>query len=297
MTKYFAVFGDTHGHLRLMFRLCQLWQQNNACFLDGILQCGDLGFFPKQNNLDRATKRFAQRDPEELGFKYFMKPEPMPIDPKLDQIHHSSESGFETVKAPVFFCHGNHEDFDSLRDEVGNANIKAVDYYKRIHWLRPGYVHLTNGINIATVGGGVELSENILEKEGLQDRWAYIDKDSCKKLQKMKFDVLLSHVSPSGIGGASDNFGSEQLRNLVKAVSPSYHFYAHHTNRIEPATIGNTKCYWLNDVNFCRKGKTLKMPLEKGCMGILSWENEHNHSFEIVENKWFDKVDFLNWWK
>jgi hypothetical protein len=35
--RHFAVFGDTHGHLRLMFRLCRLWQIQHRVFLDGIL--------------------------------------------------------------------------------------------------------------------------------------------------------------------------------------------------------------------------------------------------------------------
>ena len=297
MVKYFAVFGDTHGPLRLMFRLCQLWQLTTKCFLYGILQCGDLGFFPDHNNLDKATKRFALKDPEELGFKYFKKPEPVPIDPKLAQILQGFELGFGNVKAPVFFCHGNHEDFYALQAEVGDANIKAVDYFDRIHWLRTGYVHPTGGINIAAVGGGVELSEKKDEEVGLKELWSSIETDACKKLEKFKFDVLLSHVAPMGIGGASDNFGSKQLRKLIEAVKPTYHFYAHHKDIIEPTTIGNTKCYWLNDVNFCRNSKTMKMPLEKGCMGILSWENDNKHSFEIVEEKWFDEVNFLNWWK
>ncbi len=42
--KYFAIFGDVHGHFRLMFQLCRHWQRNSGVHLDGILLCGDIGF-------------------------------------------------------------------------------------------------------------------------------------------------------------------------------------------------------------------------------------------------------------
>lgn len=65
-----AVFGDLHGHVRLMYQLCRLWQMNHGVKLDGILQCGDLGFYPDPKAIDKATQRYASRDPEELGFGY-----------------------------------------------------------------------------------------------------------------------------------------------------------------------------------------------------------------------------------
>jgi len=66
-TKYVAVFGDVHGHLRLMFQLCRLWQKEHKIHLDGVLQCGDIGFFPDISRVDSATRQYAKRDPEELS--------------------------------------------------------------------------------------------------------------------------------------------------------------------------------------------------------------------------------------
>ena len=73
--KTVVVVGDTHGHLRLMFQLCRLWQLCHDQRLDAVLQCGDLGFFPYPGTVDGATRRYSRHDPEELAFsKYFESP-------------------------------------------------------------------------------------------------------------------------------------------------------------------------------------------------------------------------------
>ena len=64
--KHIAIFGDAHGHLRLLFQLCRLWQLEHKTHLDGIIVCGDLGFFPDVSRLDKATRRFALKDPVEI---------------------------------------------------------------------------------------------------------------------------------------------------------------------------------------------------------------------------------------
>ena len=40
-----------------------LWQLRHKRHLDGILQCGDLGYFPDLSRIDDATRRFADEDP------------------------------------------------------------------------------------------------------------------------------------------------------------------------------------------------------------------------------------------
>lgn len=92
-------------------------------------------------------------------------------------------------------------------------------------------------------------------------------------------------------------WGSLRLRKLVESSQPQYHFFAHHKERIKPTTIGNTKCYWLNDVNFDMEQKKRAFALEEGCMGILFWEDEFNHNFEIVNEAWTKGVNSENWWE
>ena len=64
-----AVVGDVHGHFHLMYTILGRWQRETGRrVLSLILQVGDLGTFLPSSNLDHATKRFAERDPEEMGF-------------------------------------------------------------------------------------------------------------------------------------------------------------------------------------------------------------------------------------
>jgi predicted phosphodiesterase len=63
-----AVFSDVHGRVQLCFKLCARWQQETGEQIDLILQAGDLGAFFSESRLDKATRRYAQFDPSELGF-------------------------------------------------------------------------------------------------------------------------------------------------------------------------------------------------------------------------------------
>ena len=120
---------------------------------------------------------------------------------------------------------------------------------------------------------------------------------ACERLKGSGFDVLLSHSSPKGIGVASDAWGSGRLREVVESCQPYYLFFAHHDDPISPASIGRTKCYWLSDVNFSKGDRGINSPVASGCMGILSWIDEDNHEFGIVEERWMEKVTFANWWR
>ena len=289
------MFGDTHGHLRLMFRLCRLWQIQHRVFLDGILQCGDLGYFPNPENVDKATRRFARNDPEELGFRYFTRPAPQARDARLEELLLGQESGYGNVRCPVYFCHGNHEDFQSLSLAVDGADCMAVDCFDRLMWLRPGYVHQLDGLAIAALGGGAESLDTPDDDYGVDEPWKWVGSKACRELAGKDVDLLISHVAPMGVGGASDRHGSRRLRRVVERMQPSYHFYAHHKDPLSPVQIGATKCFWLNDVNFSRQGKGIRMPLEPGCMGILTWIDRARHDFQVVTDKWFAQVVFLNW--
>jgi hypothetical protein len=65
---HLAVLGDVYGHLTLAFRLLRRWERETGRRLDLALQVGDLGAFPPPFRLDKATKPFAEKDPDELGF-------------------------------------------------------------------------------------------------------------------------------------------------------------------------------------------------------------------------------------
>ncbi|TGO01961.1 hypothetical protein PN36_33090, partial [Candidatus Thiomargarita nelsonii] len=62
---HFAVFGDIHGRIALMYTLAFLWENESGIKLSGLLQVGDMGAFPNPFKLDDATQKYAQIDPDE----------------------------------------------------------------------------------------------------------------------------------------------------------------------------------------------------------------------------------------
>ena len=63
----YLIFGDLHGRILPAFRLAMAWEREHGVRLDGLLQVGDLGYFPDPARLDKATARHAADDPLELG--------------------------------------------------------------------------------------------------------------------------------------------------------------------------------------------------------------------------------------
>lgn len=287
-----AVFGDTHGHLRLMFQLARLWQLEFQTHLDGILQCGDLGFFPDPHRLDKATKRFAAFDPEKLGFAwYFRLPKPLKRDARLEKTLSGDPEDLNTVRCPVLWCHGNHEHFDLLQEVTACSACSSVDVFGRLNYLRSGEIHEIAGIRIAGIGGAPE--EDATSVPLFSTR---VSAQAVRRLSKRPFDILLSHGSPRGIGSESDQWGSSLLRELVERQQPRYHFFAHHRRRIPPATLGETHCFWHNDTNFQEEpSKRFTGPPEPYCMGILRWRSFWEHSFEFCHGPWFDRITGRSW--
>src|SRR6059058_4798788 len=65
----YLVFGDLHGRVLPAFKLAQAWSREHGVALDGLLQVGDLGYFPDPGRFDKATKRHAERDALEDGVR------------------------------------------------------------------------------------------------------------------------------------------------------------------------------------------------------------------------------------
>lgn len=276
----FAVFGDIHGHLRLLFELCRRWQEAEGRRIDAILQCGDMGWFPDATRIDRATRKYAKEDPEELGVSMFFAPGAPERDERLEETLLGDPASLSTVTAEVYWCHGNHEDFQALRQAVGTGNAVAVDRYRRLRWCRPGTVVEVAGVRVGVLGGGPELGADKRD-----DPWKHIQQEDADALAEQRFDVLLTHPAPQGIGGESDDWGSARAREVVELAEPGWHFFAHHRRAIVPATIGPTRCRWLDDTGFGRDGR-----LRVGCMGIFD-----GASFTGVDGAWARAMTWWSW--
>jgi len=286
---YLAIFGDVHGHLRLMFQLCRHWQLNNGVHLDGILVCGDLGFFPNLARLDKATRGLADRDPEELGFaRYFMLPRPLEHDPQLERTLRGDPGDLNTVHCPVIFCHGNHEDFEELQRITGASVFSPVDFFERVYYLRSGEVTEISGVRVAALGGAPEHEDTVDAPVvgPLVSAWA------ARRLRRKSFDILISHSGPQGAEGCT---GSRLLAEVITHSQPAYNFYAHYTHFVPPITLGRTQCFWHADVNFQRVKGAFLGPPEPGCMAVLCWKGPHDHQYSTVDAPWFRQITATTW--
>src|SRR5262245_56986299 len=127
-----ALFADVHGRVELCFKLCARWQQETGRTLDAILQAGDLGAFFDSARLDKATIRYAQDDPSELGFlQHFAA------------YHPRTAAVLTATTCPMFFVRGNHEAhamLDRLEQQYPGPAF-PVDVYERIWCLKSGVPH------------------------------------------------------------------------------------------------------------------------------------------------------------
>ena len=293
--KHIAVFGDTHRHLRLMFQLCRLWQLNNGVHLDGILQAGDLGFFPDVTRLDKATKKFARSDPEELGFAdYFRLPQPVRSGELLERTLNGDPSSLETVRCNVVWCHGNHEDFAALEEVTCGSALSPVDAFNRLHFLRSGETTSVVGITVGAIGGAPEREDFDREDDTVLGR--NVSYRAVQRLRRKSCDILLTHGSPQGIGSESDRFGSRLLRESVQALLPTFQVFGHHSRPIPRASIGRTECVWLNDTNFSKtRDGIYNGPAESGCMAIIRWRAKDDSELLVINDEWFRRTTGATW--
>lgn len=276
--RHIAVFGDLHGHLRLMFQLCRLWQSAHGVRLDGILQCGDLGYYPDPGAADKATRRFAEKDPEELGFwSYFAEQGPRNQDRLIDLALSGDSADLGAVTCPLLWCHGNHEDFDRLAQAAGGASSVAVDRFGRLFWQRSGTVGEIAGLRVGALGGAPELPDERGKPRFHQEPGPRIHSRAAAQLEGSDFDVLLTHGAPTGMD-ASGESTSDCARAVIDHAEPLYCFFGHHGVAIAPAEIGRTRCFWLDDVGFVSTG-AFRGTLREPCMGILEWRGPEEHCF------------------
>lgn len=261
-----AIFGDLHGHLLLMYALIRDWEMRNGRRIGAYLQVGDLGCYPPPFRLDEATRRFADKDPEELGFARFHQG----TGEAADLLDPGTESRWKP-SGDLFFIHGNHEDFQFLADVVGSADQPvAVDFFRRIYYLPDG-IHTiqTAGGHMLQVGAIGGISHRHAADGPQHSIGPYIRSRSCRSFAEL--DVLLTHEPPADLwdhpGGAS------MLSGPVSEGRKALHVSGHWHQSAGPALGDNLPQHgsWvLNEVHTQGRGRQVK----EGCM-LVVWLSEH----------------------
>ena len=288
----FAVFGDIHGRIVLMYTLAILCQQQLGIELDGLLQVGDMGAFPDLSKLDKATKKHAEQDTDELGFQQFCVATP------------ESEFYLQHPQAPpTYFVRGNHEDFDYLGKFTKPSSI---DPWEKI-WFIPDSQTVEVGaanqsVKIAAFGG-------IAPRQEQQPR-GKLGREKYRKAQKISnseprffseqsiekivadlqgTDILMTHAGPQSPDLPT---GSILLEHLVQQLQPRVHLFGHHHQVIDRQNGINNLSIGLEHLEFDRHGK-----LKYGSWGILSISLA-SLSFYFMSSDIFpllDKIDRTNY--
>ncbi|MGL6076075.1 MAG: metallophosphoesterase [Fimbriiglobus sp.] len=275
----YLVFGDLHGRILPAFQFAKAWSQWNETPLAGLLQVGDLGYFPDINKIDKATLKHAKDDPLELGTLDIITPNAL-----ADQVFHSTDFN-------LWFTSGNHEDFDQLEAlarAAGRANDFAVDAYLRVRGIRDGRVmDLPGGCRVGAIWGVDGESENRRKK--LPPR-GYIHESSVTKLSAERFDVLLTHDCHRD--AMIPTAGSEYVQMLLELAKPRFHFFGHYKGPgHEVPSHTTTRSYFMT--GFEMRGNT-DSP-ESGSVGVLEWGEEP--TFEFVPRKQLSHFRRENWKK
>lgn len=229
-----AVFGDTHGNIRLLFSRALAWEERTGLSLDVIFQVGDFGIWPNPTTVDHSSRKFFEMDHLPAGGDFS-----------------TYALGKRGVPLPLYFIRGNHEDQLFLRaHERIHMALYPEDYLTRaieicpnLHYLPDGHIVNIGGWKFAAWGGNFAKKtwENNL---GYWDpklhgrRLNHMTRDVFERLLHSEFDVLLTHDAPigSGVVGAvgvelpeeeMTGGGCAPIKELIEVVAPKYQFNGH----------------------------------------------------------------------
>jgi hypothetical protein len=278
----YLVFGDLHGRVLPAFRLALAWQRKQGERVAGLLQVGDLGYFPDTSRLDKATLRHAQKDILELGVQDVVQP-----TTKADAIFSDP-----AIPEALWFTAGNHEDHEALEQMEHAAGPRSTDFpvdaYLRVRCLRDGMVTtLASGLRIGALWGIDDKAPNARRKAPSRAR---IRTRSATELAAANFDVLLMHESPRD--AMLPGSGSSDIDAILQLARPAFAFFGHYHGRplFGPDDYAPTQIYHLHGLEFRGPGESA----EDCSVGVLRWQAEQGH-FEYLDPGWLRTVTRHNW--
>ena len=279
---HYLIFGDLHGRILPAFSLAMLWERTHEIRLDGLLQVGDIGYFPDLSRLDKATARHAAEDPLELGACLVAEP-----NQEADRLFRA-----EMCPPSLWFTAGNHEDFEALGAQERSGDRRSpsfpVDAYCQVRCVRDGRVDtLPGSLRLGAVWGIDDRAPNCRRRTPER---AHIRESSIASLAYTAFDVLLSHDGPRD--AVLPDTGSESLGALIDERQPAFAFFGHYGSRYGrvETTSGPSQVYQLAGFELRRHGGCA----EAGSVGLLKWEHGAGE-FHYVDESWLRCFTRHNW--
>jgi hypothetical protein len=264
------------------FRLALTWQRDHGETLAGLLQVGDLGFFPDLSRLDKATRRHAERDAMELGTTLVTE-----RSCEADALFTQQEFG-----PALWFVPGNHEDYEALEileDAPGRTPQDfAVDYYGRVYCLRDGAVaELPGGLRLGGLWG---IDDQAPNHRRTAPRNGRIRQRSALQLAGTSFNVLLTHDSPRDAMFLDS--GSDAVTAVIQLAQPAFHFFGHYhcPGRIDECDFGATRVFHVHGFELRGPGGSA----EEGSVGLLRWDGTGG-TFAYLDPAWLRTFTRYNW--
>lgn len=224
------------GHIRRNPAIRQLagdCRKEGTDFKTVILQCGDLAFYWPHTS--------------HVGV----------IDNEIDFL--------PTGRCPIYWCGGNHEDWDQLdrlfpaESAAARRNIAQVD--DGIYFCRFGATLKLGNINILFAGGAESVDKEYRLKKMREEKWhkiwweqESITQEDLERLENIKeADWVISHTAPAGFDLAPwlagngwsetvlDETSREALETVRERFRPKLWFFGHFHRYMDGMTDG---CRW-----------------------------------------------------
>lgn len=247
--------------------------------LDGLLQVGDLGYFPDTTRLDSASRRHAARDSLELGVSEF------------NAANLTACCFFQHFDPLVrlYFTAGNHEDHELLqRHRRSRDPAWPVDDFHRLWCIDDGRaLPMHSGLRVASLWG---IDGDAPKARRIRTPRVRIDPTAAERLGQESFDVLLTHESPRDAIWIDS--GSLEISAIIELVQPQLAFFGHyHTpGRLAECDFGRTRVYWMSGMELQGRGDAA----EPRCAGLLSRTGK-NLEFSYLPDDWLAQFTRNNW--
>jgi predicted phosphodiesterase len=268
-SNLYLILGDLHGNIKaailLAIRLQTLFKIN----FKAVFQVGDFGFWPTGVAAKLEEPYYKKEDA--LDFFELNKGK------ASDMLFALGRTKLEQLIAPFYFIRGNHEDFKHLN--LLSQKIPS-EVATKIYFLPDYFQGITEGLNIATLGGiAIDLERGRGKKAKIQFKKAQqkIQNDlRCSSvlpliqsiLPDKEIDLLLTH---SGLAFRENRDGSKQLETYLSQSNIPLHIHGHH-HRFAIDRIGsNTLSIGLRNLELAQNGQLIP-----GNFALLNWQDRTN---------------------
>jgi len=165
------ITGDVHGCWRDLNSLVNKKSPNI------VLCCGDFGWWPKENRKPVITWN------EGLGISRTKK--------------FFNAYGVKTGKAKVYWCDGNHEDHESLKQLLKETEVRPVEVMDNVFYMERGSVlTLPDGRKVLFIGGAesIDKCDRIAGRDWFPEE--IITQRDVYNLPECDIDIVVSHTCP-----------------------------------------------------------------------------------------------------